>query len=49
MKKIILITLLTVITIAFLNAQIYTGLNSKIALPTGNYVEIITFFNPYFL
>lgn len=40
MKKIILITLLTVITIAFLNAQIYTGINSKIALPTGNYVEI---------
>lgn len=40
MKKITLITLLTVITIAFLNAQIYTGINSKIALPTGNYVEI---------
>ena len=40
MKKIISITLLTVITIAFLNAQVYTGINSKIALPTGNYVEI---------
>ena len=40
MRKIVLITLLTVLTITFLNAQIYTGINSKIALPTGNYVEI---------
>lgn len=39
MKSLMLITIL-IISIRFINAQIYTGLKSKIVFPTDNYVDV---------